>query len=206
MPKGKFTPLTEEQEQFIKDNYLKYPMKRLADMLGTTYGTINRRLKKFGLVIPKELIEQRKRDSQKKKGDIPFNKGKKQSEYITKEGLEKTKKTRFKKGNEPHNTNYNGHERTTDEGYIEIRIKKGKYVLKHNFEWEKINGKIPDGHCLKSIDGNKKNTSADNWKLITRAENMYRNSKHNYQEEIIPTLLIVNKIKNKLKTLENGKK
>lgn len=206
MPKGKFIPLTEEQEQFIKDNYLKYPVKRLADMLGVSGGTIDRRLKKFGLIIPAELIEKRKRDSQKKKGSVPFNKGLKQSDYMSEESIRKTEKTRFKKGNKPHNTNYNGHKRISKDGYVEVRIRKGVYVLEHIFKWEQVNGKIKGGYCLKCLDGNKKNTNPSNWKMISRSELMYENSRHNYPEEIIPSLVLLNKINNKLKSIENGKK
>ena len=76
----------------------------------------------------------------------------------------------FKKGHEPHNTKYNGHERITKEGYIEIRIKKGEYRLKHLYNWEQINGKLPKNHCLSCVDGNKQNTDPNNWKIISRAE------------------------------------
>lgn len=204
MPKGFLKPFTKQEEQKIKDEFLTKPVKRLADELNTTYGRIMRFLKKNDLVIPKEVIEKRKLDNRKKKGDVPFNKGRRQKDYMTPEAIEKTKKTRFKKGNEPYNTNYNGHERVTKDGYVEMRIMKGKYVLKHLYNWEKINGKLPKSHCLLCIDGNKENTNPDNWKLISRIENMYRNSKHNYPKEIIPSLVLTKKIENKLNTLQNG--
>lgn len=91
MPKGYFIPFTEKEEQKIKDEYLKKPVKRLADELGTTYGRIMRFLKRNNLEIPKALIEKRKKDSQRKKGDIPFNKGKKQKDFMTTEGIKKTR-------------------------------------------------------------------------------------------------------------------
>ncbi len=37
------------------------------------------------------------------KGHTPMNKGLKQSEYMTPGAIERTKATRFKKGNVPHN-------------------------------------------------------------------------------------------------------
>lgn len=43
-----------------------------------------------------------------KKGSIPVNKGRKQEEFMSKEQIEKTKATRFKKGNAPHNTKFDG--------------------------------------------------------------------------------------------------
>ena len=35
--------------------------------------------------------------------------------------------------------------------------------------WEEVNGPIPDGHCLKCVDGNKSNTDPKNWLSIPRA-------------------------------------
>ncbi|CAL2085039.1 HNH endonuclease signature motif containing protein [Tenacibaculum sp. 190524A02b] len=204
MPKGYYIQFTKEQEQKIKDQYLLKPVKRLADELGTTYGRIMRFLKKNDLEIPRELIEKRIKDSRKKKGDVPFNKGLKQEDYMTLESIEKTKATRFKKGNIPHNTNYDGHERITKEGYVEIRVSKGIYKLKHVINWERINGKIPEGHCLLCLDKNRENTNPENWRLVSRMENMYRNSVQNYPKEIIPSLVLNKQIENKLNSLQDG--
>lgn len=206
MPKGIYTSLTKEQEQFIKDNYLNIPLKTLGKMLGCTAHPINSRLKKWGLEIPNEVILRRKIDSVFKKGNVPLNKGKKQVDYMSLEVIERTKKTRFKKGQEPHNSNFDGHERITKDGYVEIRVSKGNYRLKHIIEWEKENGLLPENHCLRCINGDKTNTDSSNWKLISRIENMYQNSKHDYPKEIIPSMVLITKINNKLKTIENGKK
>lgn len=205
MPKGKFIPFTPEDELKIKSEYLDKPIKRIASELNTTGGRIMRFLAKNNLEIPRELVEKRKKDSLLKPGNIPFNKGMKQVDYMSNEMIERTKFTRFKKGNSPHNENYDGHERTSKDGYIEIRIRKGKYRLKHLVEWEQLHGKIPKSHCLLCVDGNKKNTDPWNWKLISRSENMLRNSKHDYPEEIIPSMVLVSQINKKIKTIENVK-
>lgn len=195
----------EDQVQFIKDNYLKYPVKKIAEMIGGSYCGVMGVINRSGLEIPKEIRDQRKKSNHFKKGNISYNKGKKQTEFMSKEAIERTKKTRFKKGHTPHNSKYNGAERLTKDGYIEIRVKRGKYRLKHIVEWEKVNGKLPDNHCLKCLDGNKENTNPSNWKLITRIENMYNNSKINYPKEIIPSLVLVKQIDNQINTLENAK-
>lgn len=100
------------------------------------------------------------------KGNEPFNKGMK---GFNPAGSEKG---RFKKGNVPHNTNYLNHERTCKkDGYIYISVeceekKAGfnrEYVLKHKWLWEKLNGAVPEGHFLKSLDGNRRNTDPSNW-------------------------------------------
>lgn len=85
-------------------------------------------------------------------------------------------KTQFRKGNQPHNTNYLGHERVSKDGYVEISVDEvnphtgyeRRYVLKHVYAWEKVNGPVPAGMCLKSIDGNRLNTDPTNWLLLPR--------------------------------------
>lgn len=61
-----------------------------------------------------------------KKGQVSFNKGLKQTDYMTDAAIKKTKKTRFKKGQKPHNTK--------PIGTIEPRADKSKRVylyIKH---------------------------------------------------------------------------
>ena len=178
------TTFTEEQTQFIKDNYLTMPVKTMADAIGKSGCGVSKRIKQLNLVIPREIIEKRKKQSQFKKGHKSHNKGKKQTEYMSKEAIEAVKKTLFKKGMIPHNTNYDGHERLTQDGYIEIRVRQGKYRLKHIVEWEKVNGKLKKGYCLRSLDEDRTNTDPNSWKLITRAENMRLNSIHYYPQEL----------------------
>lgn len=191
--KGK-TTMTAAQDAFIKENYLKMPVKTLAAAIGKSGCGVSGRLRQLGLTIPKEIIEQRKSDSHFQKGQPSFNQGKRQKDYMRPEMIEKTKATRFKKGSIPHNTKYNGHQRITKDGYIEIRVKRGVYRLKHLWEWEGINGALPEGHCLRCVDGNIQNTAPENWKLITRAENMILNTIHRYPEEVKTSIRLVNKL------------
>lgn len=44
-----------------------------------------------------------------------------------------------------------------------------RFVLKHRHLWEQVNGPVPAGMCLKSIDGNRQNTDPSNWQLISRS-------------------------------------
>lgn len=109
------------------------------------------------------------------KGQAPFNKG-----VPCPEGKggrhPNARKTQFRKGNMPHNTQYLGHERVSKDGYVEISIDETnphtgferRYVLKHLYLWEKKNGPVPKGMCLKAVDGNRQNSEPDNWVLIPR--------------------------------------
>ena len=111
------------------------------------------------------------------KGDIPFNKGKSQKDYMSAESIEKTKKTRFKKGQSPINWRPVGSERITNDGYTEIKIAEPNvWKLKHLVVWEKENGPIPKGHALVFADGDKTNISLDNLLLVTRHQLLIMNN------------------------------
>lgn len=105
------------------------------------------------------------------KGQAPHNKGQKMPFHPN------SAATRFKPGRAPHNTNFLGHERVSKDGYVEISVDvpnkhtgyARSYVLKHHWEWEAANGPVPKGHCLKCQDGNRTNTSPENWIPIRRA-------------------------------------
>lgn len=83
----------------------------------------------------------------------------------------------FRKGQEPHNTRYLGHERVSKDGYVEVSVAEPnphtgyprRYVQKHRWLWEQANGPVPDGMVLKCLDGDKLNTDPSNWEAIPRA-------------------------------------
>lgn len=210
MPKGLFTPFTEYEKLKIKNEYLTKSVKKLANELNTTYGRIMRFLNNNNLQIPPEIIEQRKQESRRKIGDVPFNKGKKQIDYMTAEAIEKTKLTRFKKGNAPHNINPDGNgaivkrKDATGRFYKYIRIDKGIWHLYHRVIWENLNGEIPANHVVVFKDNNNENTVIENLELISMTENMLRNSKHSYPKEIIPSMVLLKKIETKLNKIKNG--
>lgn len=173
MADNKFKP---EEDKYLRDNYLTIPAKTMSRILGRSESGARQRMKLLGLKIPPEVTLKFQANSRFKKGDTPPNKGRKISEWMSHEMIERIKKTQFCKGNQPHNTKYDGAERISKDGYIEIRISKGKYVHKHRLEWEKVNGTIPEGLILVCKSHNKLNSHPDNWELITRVENMNRNS------------------------------
>jgi hypothetical protein len=139
---------------------------------------------KFGRAVdPKNLHALRKRKGWLtgrtgffEKGQAPHNKGK-----PCEEGRggkhPNARRTQFRKGNEPHNTRYLGHERVSKDGYVEISVAETnphtgysrRYVLKHRWLWEQANGPIPASHALKCLDGDKQNTDPSNWEAVPRA-------------------------------------
>lgn len=172
--KGKrFNP---KEDKFLQDNYLTIPAKAMSRILARSESGTMQRLKLLGLIVPVEIKKHFQELSRFKKGQTPANKGRKITEWMSLEKIEKVKATQFKKGNNPPNTKYDGAERICKDGYIEIRISKANWVHKHRNEWEKVNGIIAEGLILVCKSDNKLDSNPDNWELITRAENMNRNS------------------------------
>lgn len=110
------------------------------------------------------------------KGQTPQNKGKK---CLPGKGGNSpgARRTQFRKGNEPHNTHYLGHERVSKDGYVEISVDQTnphtgyerRYVLKHRWLWEQANGPVPEGFALKCLSDDRTNTDPSNWEAIPRA-------------------------------------
>jgi len=149
------------------------------------------------------------------KGQEPFNKGKKCPPGVG-GNHPNARRTQFRKGQEPHNTHYLGHERVSKVGYVEVSIAETnphtgyerRYVLKHRHEWEKANGPIPENHALKCLDGDKTNCDPSNWEAVPRAllprlagGNRYHRKLafDDAPAELKPTILAVAKVEHAVK-------
>jgi len=111
------------------------------------------------------------RTGQFKRGHDTWNKG----THFSPPGSEKG---RFKKGNLPHNHKGAGHEMVCPkDGYVYMIVDETNphtgaatnRALKHKHLWERENGPLPEGHCLKCLDGDRTNTDPANWEAIPRA-------------------------------------
>ena len=85
---------------------------------------------------------------------------------------------------------------------MEVRVKVGKYALKHRVVWEQNNGPVPDGMVVVFKDGNKLNTAIENLELVSRKELMSKNTIHRYPEELKSTIRLIGKVKRTIKTHE----
>lgn len=205
---GGIIPFSQEEENKIRKEYLKTPIKRLAKEMGVSPGRINRYLKRNDLKIPREVIEERRRMGQFQKGQTPFTKGLKQTDFMSAETIERLKANWFKKGDTPHNLKEDGSvvsraDNISGKTYKYIKTKDNVWELYHRVIWERSNGKIPERHVITFKDGNTENVSIDNLELMSMTENMYRNSVHDYPEEIIPSLVLIKQLDNKLKDLQD---
>jgi hypothetical protein len=122
--------------------------------------------------------------------------------------------TQFKKGQTPHNTKHVGHERVrASDRYIEISVAETnphtgferRYVLKHKHLWEQRNGPVPKGMALKCLDGDRQNTSPENWEAVPRGLLPRLNGKsgRNYDDaapEIKPTIMAIAKLEHRVRS------
>ena len=165
---------SEEQKEFIiANNYGKYS-KELAEMFNQYFNTN---------ITAKEIAYFRRNHKlnsgltgQFKKGHVSHNKGKKQIEYMSQESIERTKKTRFKKGNKPKNYRPVGSERITKDGYIEVKVADpNKWETKNKIIYKQYFGDIPKGHKVIYADGNKLNNDINNLILVSDNEELIMN-------------------------------
>jgi len=167
---------TNKEDRFIKNNYLELNDRQLAEALSKNKGSIRGRRIRIGCNLPREIHDQRRKDSLYYKGQVSWNKGLK--------GLcIGGKETQFKKGHLPKNTLYDGairirvdHKRRGGKQYKWIRISRNKWEMLHVHIWKKAGREIPNGMILSFKDGNPLNTVLSNLKLMTRKQNLERNS------------------------------
>jgi hypothetical protein len=190
-------------DAYLKKEYLKQPIKRLAASIGRNQTFVKSRLRQLGLVIPPALIEQRKKDTQIKPGNVPANKGKPMPAAL----YNRLKASMFKPGHTPPNTKSKDGVitiRLDNQGhpYKHIRVSVGKWVHYHRYKWERHRGPIPPGHCIWFKDGNSLNTNLPNLELITRAENMRRNTIARFPPEVRSAIHSLNKLKKQINSCE----
>jgi HNH endonuclease len=169
--------LNEIQGQFVRDNYLTMPIKTIAKVLELKSQTaIRTYMKRNNMKVPKEIAEGFKSEGMFRLGVSPVNKGKKQTEFMSQEGIEKTKASRFQKGSKPHNTVEIGTEIVDKDGYLKIKIANpNRWMYVHRLIWMKEHGAIPRTHIVVFKDGDNRNFELSNLQLISRLENLKRN-------------------------------
>jgi hypothetical protein len=173
-------------DYLLREFYLFTPVKTMADIIGRSGTFVDTRLRQLNLVQPRTLINKFIHEFRRKPGDIPANKGKKQTEYMSAEAIEKTKATRFRKGNFPHSAigfkdgdisiRFDKLKDGSLRPYKWIRICMGEWKMLHVVNWEKEHGPVPDGMIIIFKDYDSLNCDPENLECISMAENMKRNS------------------------------
>ena len=159
--------------EFIRDNSWGVSSKDMAEMCNKKFGTnwTQTGMKQF-----------RQRHGIRsgvtgwyQKGHPPGTKGKKQEEFCSPEAIERSKKTRFRKGHRPDNELPIGSITVNVDGYKLIKVSMtgglwDRWEPLHRYVWKKHHGEIPKGMAVTFRDSNPLNCDIENLVLVTRAE------------------------------------
>lgn len=170
---------TPDEEEMFTRLYPCHPNNYIAQMLHRSVMSVRMHALKLGLRKPAEFTEPTWRKNQFKNGHEPFNKGKEQKFWMSKEAQEGCKRGQFKAG-EVRSTSptyrpvgYECVRKNHGRPYVYIKVAKGKkMVMKHRWVWEQANGPIPKGHNIVFIDGNTLNCSLENLRMVSLSEHM----------------------------------
>lgn len=195
---------TEQEKKELIRLYPDHTAKEIAAVTGRAISSVYRMAALMGLQKSEAFMQSEKsgrlmngergKSTRFVKGQASWSKGKKLGPSNS--------KTKFSKGNVPHNTKYDGHERVNVEGYVEVRVVLGKYVPKHRLVWQEAHGPVPAGMVVVFRDGNKLNTDISNLELIHRKDLISRNTIHRYPEELKSVIRLVGKVKRIIKNHE----
>lgn len=179
---------TLEEDEFLRKNVKGISLKELTNKFN----------EKFNYILSESAIRNRKNKLNLSSGITggQFVKGHKSWNKGTK-GLTKANRTSFKKGNIPHNHRPVGSERITVDGFVEVKIAEpNKWDLKSRVVYRQHYGKIPEGHKIIYLDGNKQNLDISNLKAISYAEEliMNKNKLRFDKKELTETGYLISKI------------
>lgn len=144
-------------------------------------------------------------------GHTPANKGLRRPGWTAGRMAESQFKTGNRSGRAAQIYQPIGTERISKDGYLERKTNDNMPLQKrwrgvHLLMWEAINGPLPPGHCLVFINRDRSDIRLDNLQLITRRENMLRNTVHNLPQPIVETVrlraVLVRKINQATKKAE----
>jgi hypothetical protein len=202
---------TAAQDALLRELYANTKTDEVARRCRRTPSSTSQRAKKLGLKKSEEYLASedacrlRRGDNvgaafRFSKGHAPANKGMRRPGWAPGRMAD----TQFKKGTS-RNAMPIGHERIID-GYRYTKVSDVSFVPytvnwkpTHALRWIEINGPVPEGHCLKSLDGDRLNTDPANWIAISRAMLPLLNGRHRTSydaapTELKPTLLAIAKV------------
>lgn len=213
---SKMQRFTAQEIAYVRAHYADTLTRKIADHLNRTESAIWGLAHRLGFEKSEAFLKsndsgrltkltQAGRAYRFPKGIVPINKGKKQTEFMSAEGIERSKSTRFSKGQQPHNTLVDGAERvrhSKGRPYVWVRVSLGVWREKHRLVWQKNYGPIPKGFNVQFKDGDTQNCEPENLYLIKRSDQMNQNTIHRYPAEIKQAIKTLSKLKRKIKQYE----
>ena len=145
---------TEEQKQFLRDNFAGTSREDMTAMFNARFGTSLPLSKVIPLAYRLGLKNGRLRLTQFRKGHATWHKGKKHPLG--------EKHPRYRPV---------GSEHVDKRGYIIVKVADpSKWRRKHTLVWEEAHGPAPKGHTVIFADRDHANCSLDNLILVSRAQ------------------------------------
>ena len=186
-------PWTEEDTAYLRRHYAT----RTADEIGRATGhsplTVYNHARLLGLRKDKAWLQEHGRRNSQHPNCVahrwsadhhPQNKGRRQTEFMSREGIERSARTRFKKGHQPHNAHPVGYESVRDNGYTYIKADgMGRMMLKHRWLWEQAHGAIPEGYTVMFRDGDRTHCVLENLELVSRQDACRRRTMNETEQE-----------------------
>ena len=209
-------PWTKEALDCLISLYPDFTAKEISEVTGMGQSSVYQKAIKLGLkkseAFNKSIYSGRLSRAthnfaatQFKKGQKPFNKGKKLEEFMSEEGIMTIKKAWFKRGHLPHNTLHDGEITIRRDKYNHtykyIRLALGIWKPLHVHNWESRYGSIPEDHVVIFRTPDRMNCDISNLELVSRAELMERNTIQRYPAELQLTMKYLSKLKREI----NGK-
>jgi hypothetical protein len=193
---------TEDQVETLRRQYPNFKTENVAFMVGHSLEQTYRKAQALGLKKTAEFLASGaagRLDGIKGgatrfgKGHATWNKGMK--------GLQiGGESTQFRPGQLPHNTQPIGSLKVTDDGILRRKVSEGKgssskrWRAVHELVWIEANGPVPPKHIVVFKPGMKTaaldEITVDRVECITLAENMRRNTVHNYPKEIAQLVIL----------------
>lgn len=191
---------TIEQLDLLRMFYPNFNTENVAFMVGHSLSSTYQKARALGLQKSAELMASESarrmtqfdhpaREHRFHKGLVPWNKGTKGVTGVH----EACRKTQFKAGvrqgvavklYQPIGT-----ERISKDGYLERKVNddlpsQKRWRAVHLIVWETANGPLPKGYAVTFKDGDKRNFALENLALLSRADLMRRNARHNLPPEL----------------------
>ncbi|WP_110636305.1 HNH endonuclease signature motif containing protein [Salinicola salarius] len=185
-PANNGKPWSESDLQALEKHYPDTANATLANIFRRSESSIKNTAQMRGLKKSDAFMEAN-RPGQFRKGQQPWNKGK----HHVAGG--RSAETRFKPGQRTNTWKPIGTERVTPDGILQRKVSDTGYTPRdwkavHAIVWEENNGPIPPGHLVRFKNGNRRDFDPDNLELVSRRENMIRNSLHRYPKEIVQVI------------------
>jgi hypothetical protein len=196
---------TWDEEQILRSMFANNKTSLIANLLNRSYGSTAQHANVLGLKKSEGFLASEMsgrlnvvgKAHRFKKGFKPWNKGK------SYHAGGRSRETQFKKGLPFKGKDIYTYRDKNGKDYKFVRTAPGVRQPLHRVLWETYNGKIPSGFIVAFRDGNTMNCKIGNLALISKADNMKRNTAIRFPPELRRTMRVLKKLKRKIHEKQN---